>query len=286
MTGGPMRWNIGDVRVTQVRETLQVLPGNGLLPDLEPAVVAANRDWLHPHFVDDEDRLLLSIHALVLQSQGRTIVVDTCVGDRPIPGMDALSWGGAGFLDDLTSAGFPPDQVDTVLCTHLHFDHVGWNTVLVDGAWVPTFANARYLFARVEYEYWDGGAGGSALTFGDAVRPVFEAGLADLVETDHRVTDEVWLEPSPGHSPGHVSVRISSRGEEAVITGDLVHHPVQFVAPHWRMSADDDPDRARQTRLDFRSRYADAPVRVFGTHFGGPSCGHLRTHGEAWRFEV
>src|SRR5690606_26648639 len=183
-------------------------------------------------------------HALVLESQGKVIVVDTCVGSRPVPGFDNMSNLQLTFLDDLAAAGYPADEVDIVLCTHLHFDHVGWNTRLVDGKWVPTFPNARYLFGRVEYEHWDSGARGVAVTFGDAVRPVMEAGLAELVEMDHRIADEVWLEPTPGHSPGHVSVRISSRGVDAVITGDMVHHPVQFAAPHWAMSADGDPAQA------------------------------------------
>jgi glyoxylase-like metal-dependent hydrolase (beta-lactamase superfamily II) len=281
-----MQWKIGDVTVTQVRESLTALAPQGLIPDAEPAVLEANASWLRPHFVDDDGNLTLSIHALVVQSQGRTIVVDTCVGDRPVPGFDAMSFRGTGFLDAFGAEGFTVEGVDTVLCTHLHFDHVGWNTRLVDGRWVPTFPNARYLFARLDYEYWDGGAEGSAITFDDAVRPVMAAGLADLVETDHRITDEVWLEPTPGHTPGHVSVRISSQGHDAVITGDLVHHPVQFVAPQWTMVADDDAARASATRVEFRTRYADTATRIFGTHFGGPSCGHLRRDGEGWRFEV
>jgi glyoxylase-like metal-dependent hydrolase (beta-lactamase superfamily II) len=191
-----------------------------------------------------------------------------------------------GFLADLAAAGYQTGDVDVVLCTHLHFDHVGWNTQLVDGAWVPTFPNARYLFGRVEYEHWDGGAQGAANTFADAVRPVFEAGQADLVEMDHRINDEIWLEPTPGHSPGHVAVRIASAGDNAVITGDLIHHPVQFAAPHWGMTSDGDTALASQTRTDFRSRYAGSGVRVFGTHFGGPSTGFLEVIGETYRFTV
>lgn len=282
-----MRWQIGEVTVTMVREITTVVDGAGMFPDhFDPAAVTDNAAWLRPHFVDDDAMLSLSIHALVVQSQGRTIVVDTCIGSRPVPGFDEMSNLQTGFLDRFTEAGFGLGEVDVVLCTHLHFDHVGWNTTLVDGRWQPTFAAARYLFSRTEYDYWDAGNEGAAVTFGDAVRPVFEAGQADLVEMDHQVTDEVWLEPSPGHSPGHVSVCISSAGKRAVITGDLVHHPVQFVAPHWAMAADVDRELASRTRAGFRGRYANSGVMVFGTHFGGPSTGYLVAEGDRYRFEA
>jgi glyoxylase-like metal-dependent hydrolase (beta-lactamase superfamily II) len=281
-----MQWKIGDVSITLVREMETNVVLEGMLPDADRSVLDANVGWLKPHFLNDDGTLPLSIHALVLESQGQVIVVDTCVGDRPVPGFDDLSNIDHGFLATLAASGYTPDDVDIVLCTHLHFDHVGWNTRRVDGRWVPTFPNARYLFSRVEYEHWDAGGDGPAVTFGDAVRPVLEAGLADLVEMDHRINDEIRLEPTPGHSPGHVSVRISSKGDDAVITGDLVHHPVQFVAPHWHMTADGDPARASATRVEFRGRYADSGVRVFGTHFGGPSTGFLEQTPEGYRFTV
>ncbi|MCB0996698.1 MAG: MBL fold metallo-hydrolase [Acidimicrobiales bacterium] len=282
-----MRWKIGDVTVTMVREITTLVDGAGMFPEhYDASIVEAHSSWLRPHFVDDDGMLHLSIHALVVESLGRTIVVDTCIGSRPVPGFAEMSDLQTGFLDRFAEAGFALDAVDVVLCTHLHFDHVGWNTMLVDGAWVPTFPAARYLFARTEYEYWDAGHEGAAVTFSDAVRPVFEAGQADLVDMDHSVTDEVWLEPSPGHSPGHVSVCISSGGERAVITGDLVHHPVQFVAPDWAMAADVDPAMASRTRTGFRGRYTDSGVLVFGTHFGGPSTGHLVTDADSHRFDV
>lgn len=281
-----MQWQIGDVKITMVREMHTGVPLEGLFPDGDRAVLDANVDWLKPHFLNDDGTLPLSIHALVLESQGKVIVVDTCVGSRPVPGYDNMSNLQLTFLDDLAAAGYPADDVDIVLCTHLHFDHVGWNTRLVDGKWVPTFPNARYLFGRVEYEHWDTGAAGAAVTFADAVRPVVEAGLADLVEMDHRITDEIWLEPTPGHSPGHVSVRISSRGTDAVITGDMVHHPVQFAAPHWAMSSDGDPVKASETRTAFRGEVANSGMRVFGTHFGGPSTGFLEERDGRYRFVV
>ena len=277
---------IGEVKIMLVRETLQPVPAEGMYVEPDMAVFEANADWLAPHFLDESGDLALSIHALVLESQGKTVMVDTCVGNRPIEMVPQMSHLGNGFLDELAAAGYEPEDIDIVLCTHLHFDHVGWNTILVDGKWVPTFPNARYLFNRTEYEYWDSGAEGAAVTFGDAVRPVLEAGLADLVGSDHVVTDEIHLEPTPGHTPGHVSVRISSAGQEAVITGDLVHHPVQFAAPEWVMTADDDPPRASATRVEFRERYADSGVLIFGTHFAGPSCGHLSHNNNRWVFTV
>ena len=275
---------IGNVKVMLVRETLQPVPAEGMYVEPDMAVFEANADWLAPHFLDESGDLALSIHALVLESEGQTIMVDTCIGNRPIDMVPQMSHLGNGFLDELAAAGYEPEDIDIVLCTHLHFDHVGWNTIMVDGQWVPTFPNARYLFNRTEYEYWDSGAEGAAVTFGDAVRPVLEAGLADLVGSDHAVTDEINLEPSPGHTPGHVSVRISSAGQEAVITGDLVHHPVQFVAPEWVMTADDDPPQASETRKTFRDRYADSGILIFGTHFAGPSCGHLSNAEGRWVF--
>ena len=281
-----MRFQVGDIRITQVRESLGAIPPLGLFPDADLAVLEANRAWLAPHYLNDDGTLSLSIHALVVESMGKTIVIDTCVGDRPVPGYDAMSNRQTPFLADFAAAGFDVSTVDVVMCTHLHFDHVGWNTRRDGDRWVPTFPNARYLFNKVEYEWWDKGEEGHAVTFDTAVRPVMEAGLVELVDESYRITDEISFELTPGHSPGHMSVRLSSKGEEAIITGDMVHHPVQFVAPHWLMSADGDSAMAERTRRAFRERYADSSVRIFGTHFGGSSCGHLRTAGDSYRFDA
>jgi glyoxylase-like metal-dependent hydrolase (beta-lactamase superfamily II) len=188
------------------------------------------------------------------------------------------------FLDDLTAAGFLPASIDTVLCTHLHVDHVGWNTRLEDGEWVPTFGNARYLWNRAEYEHWlqhDAEMGGAVLQ--ESVLPVYEAGLVDLVTPEHVVTDEVQLEPTPGHTPGHVSVHIDSGGEEAMITGDLMHHPALCTHPEWRANVDSDAALAEQTRRDFLARYADRPVLIIGTHFATPTAGHIVRDGTTYR---
>jgi glyoxylase-like metal-dependent hydrolase (beta-lactamase superfamily II) len=278
------RWKIGAVAVSRVIEIEGASPGTFLFAEATPERLLQHA-WLQPRFLTADGRTLGSIHCFVVQSGGRTIVVDTCVGnDKP---REVKTWHlrQGRFLEDLAEAGFARERVDTVLCTHLHVDHVGWNTMLKHGKWVPTFPNARYLFGRREWEHWSrhGGEGERAVQ-ADSVRPILDAGLAQLVEMDHRLTPEVFLEPTPGHTPGHVSVRIASGGEEAVITGDLMHHPVQCAEPEWASRFDVDPDAARHTRRAFLERCAGRPVLVLGTHFATPTGGRIVREGGAWRF--
>ena len=189
------------------------------------------------------------------------------------------------FLDKMAAAGFAPESIDTVLCTHLHIDHVGWNTRLVDGRWLPTFPNARYLFGRIELAHWSATHDAEERQLlADSVQPVIDAGLADPVECDHVITSEVLLEPTPGHTPGHVSVRIRSGGEEAVITGDLMHHPIQCCEPDWSVHFDVEPQQARATRRAFFEGQSNRRVLVLGTHFAAPTGGWIVRDGEAWRF--
>ena len=284
-----MSWTIGDVRVTRILETEATLPAAELFPEATPEALARHATWLAPHFLHEQGQITLAIQGLVIESAGKRILVDTCVGDREVP-FDMGS-GESSFLENLSAAGFPRESVDVVLCTHLHFDHVGWNTMKEADRWVPTFPNARYLFARVEYDHWkaetEAGRGLEfAFSFADAVRPVVDAGLSDLVETDHKLTDEVRLEATPGHTPGHVAVRIASRGEEALITGDLTHHPVQWAEPDWVMSADSDSKQAAATRRRLLSEHADGPLLVIGTHYPAPTAGHLVSHGKGHAFQA
>jgi glyoxylase-like metal-dependent hydrolase (beta-lactamase superfamily II) len=278
-----MRWTVGEVVVTKVVEMVQKVPVAGLLPSATPAALEAHARWLRPHFLDEEGCTDLSIHALVVESAGQVILVDTCVGDRAIPGMDGLR-GPAEFPERLADAGFPVEEVDVVCCTHLHFDHVGWNTMMVDGTWVPTFPNARYLFCREEVEHWIAEPGGYALNVPDTVTPIVDAGLVDLVEPDHVLTDEVRLVPTPGHSPGHVSVLIRSAGEQALITGDATHHPVQWAEPDWGMAGDWDGAMGAETRRRLRDEHGRAGTLVLGTHYASPSAGRLVGDGDAWCF--
>ncbi|MFN0123437.1 MAG: MBL fold metallo-hydrolase [Blastocatellia bacterium] len=280
------KWQIGAVTITRVVENEGPTRGTFLFAEATPENILRHA-WLQPHFATPDGKLLSSIHAFVIESAGRRIVVDTCVGNdkpRAVRGWHMLQ---TRFLDDLAAAGFPRESIDTVLCTHLHVDHVGWNTMLVDGRWVPTFPNARYLFAQTEWEHWAAQAAHpEGDIMGDSVRPVIDAGLCDLVQMDHRLANEIFLEPTPGHTPGHVSVRISSEGADAVITGDLMHHPVQCGEPDWGSNFDTDTMAARRTRREFLARYADGPVLTLGTHFAAPTGGYIKRDGDAWKFEV
>jgi glyoxylase-like metal-dependent hydrolase (beta-lactamase superfamily II) len=280
------QWTVGDVKITRVVEMETVSKGTFVLPDATLENIQREA-WLQPHFAEASGRVRMSIHALVLETGRRRIVVDTCLGnDKPRmnPPWNMLQ---TSFLADLEKAGFPRASITDVLCTHLHVDHVGWNTMLAAGRWVPTFSQARYLIGRKEWAHWSVATDKFTRDpIDDSVRPVVDAGLAQMVEDDHRITDEVWLEPTPGHTPGHFSVRISSRGHDAVITGDLMHHPVQCAHPEWNCGFDSVPEQARATRRAFLARYAERPVMVFGTHFATPSAGHIVKDGAAWRFRV
>lgn len=280
------RWKIGDVTITRIVEMETTSKATFVLKDGAPENIRTV-PWLRPHFAAEDGRVIMSVHAFAVESQGHRIIVDTCIGNdkrRPFPGWNMLQ---LPFLADLEKAGFARDSIDRVLCTHLHVDHVGWNTMLAGGKWVPTFPRARYLIGRKEWEHWSTvEAADTREILADSVRPVFEAGLTDLVESDHRITDEVRLEPTPGHTPGHHSVRIASRGEEAVITGDLMHHPVQMAHPEWGSFFDSDYEQAIRTRREFLARYGDKPILVLGTHFATPSAGRIVRDGAAWRFEV
>jgi glyoxylase-like metal-dependent hydrolase (beta-lactamase superfamily II) len=284
-------WRVGEFTITKLVETEGISPNGGpesALADAWPERIA-EIPWLTPDFATAEGQLKMGVHALLVETPTARLVVDTCIGNdktRTVPYFDHLQ---TGFLDDLQTAGWSRDSVDAVVCTHLHVDHVGWNTMLVDGQWVPTFPGATYFMARAEVEHVTRqahadntslGAYAAAMVdasnvYADSVRPIIDSGLAVLVETDAELAPGIRLLSTPGHTPGHVSVLLDSGGESAVITGDMMHHPCQIARPEWCSAFDDNPAGSIATRQNFFHQFADTSTLIIGTHFGGPTAGRL-----------
>jgi glyoxylase-like metal-dependent hydrolase (beta-lactamase superfamily II) len=280
---GLKSWWIGSVRVTRILEMDPVTVSASWLLKTTAAEVC-RIGWLRPHFATEAGELRAHIQAFVLESAGRRIVVDPCVGNSKPRSSAMFSMRQGEFLEHLAAAGFPAGSIDYVLCTHLHFDHCGWNTRLLDDRWVPTFPNARYLFSRREYERARiDKAEDQDITYLDSIRPVVEAGLADLVEADHSITSEVRLLPAPGHTSGHCCVAISSGGEQGLITGDMMHHPFQAALPDVCSHFCWDDSAANATRREILNRCEREGTVVFGSHFAGPTAVRVYGDGAAWR---
>ena len=254
-----LRWRVGDATVIRIPELDATAALEGLIPKLDLAAISGDA-WLRPRFVDEAGRPRGLVQAFVLLIAGYTIMVDTGVGNGKrrvaVPGWDNLQ---TDFLSRLQATGVTPGDVDYVVNTHLHFDHVGWHTELVDGAWEPTFPAARYVMSAGEFGYWqskpENEIADQHAGFSDSVLPIYEAGLVDLVADDHVVIDGVRLMPTPGHTPHHVSVLIESGGQSAVITGDVAHHPCQLAHPDWASTSDFDPDLACTSRMRLVERF-------------------------------
>jgi glyoxylase-like metal-dependent hydrolase (beta-lactamase superfamily II) len=281
-----LRWSIGAVTITRVVELEMPVAYHERHPFIaqaRPEVLRAT-PWLFPNFVTPEGHLILSFHALLVEAPGVRLVIDTCIGnDKPrnMLGKVPLQ---TTFLQQLSDLGWSRESVDAVVCTHLHVDHVGWNTMRAGDGWVPTFPNARYLIGRREFDHWSAhGDEEQQAILSDSVKPIFDAGLVDLVEMDHRISPELRLTPTPGHTPGHVSVVIESRGETAMISGDAIHHPCQMAHPDWSPSFDSDQRASVVTRRAMLEDVAERPILFIGTHFPAPTAGRVRRDGDGYR---
>ena len=270
-------WRIGNIRVTRILEMCDPLRTPfEWFPDCTEEALKSHLHWLIPKSLDPQTgRLIFPIQSYLVRTTHHTILIDGCVGNNKTCSYFP-HWQGRNdgtFLEQLKNAGVSPEQIDYVLCTHLHLDHSGWNTRLLDGRWVPTFPNARYIMARREFE-----AAQLATvdrTYEENVLPIVEAGRAVFVEMDHALDDEVWLEPTPGHTAGHVAIRIRSQGVEAVFCGDVMHWPMQCIYPDWNVSFDVDPEQARRTRWAFLEASSDNGFIVMTSHFPLPSVGTI-----------
>jgi glyoxylase-like metal-dependent hydrolase (beta-lactamase superfamily II) len=288
---------LGAIEISKITE----LPGlamqaASLLPTITAEILADGRRWLGPRFIDPEAEIVyLSFHSYVVKTPRHNILVDTCCGNdkqrQSMPGWHLLN---TPYLQELAALSLRPEDIDIVLCTHLHADHVGWNTRLVDGRWVPTFPNARYVMGQHEYAHWHRLHGENPPapvnrgSFADSVLPVVAAGQAMMVPSDFRVDVElgegVWLEPSPGHSPGHVCVHVTGGGRHALLAGDAIHHPLQLTHPHLSIAADFDRAQAAATRRDILERYADTATLLLTAHFPEPTAGLIIRQGENFSF--
>ncbi|HXH21652.1 MAG TPA: MBL fold metallo-hydrolase [Dehalococcoidia bacterium] len=282
---------VGDVEVWQVPELVLPTSVRWLLPDAERAAVDAAKEWLQPHFMDANGYLLQSIHTYLLKTPDAVVLIDTGVGNQKrrgggIPAFDMLD---TPFLERLRAAGVSREDVDLVLCTHMHTDHVGWDAYLDGDEWRPTFPRARHLFARPEYDHFAATTQAAAPTqqlWQDSIEPVVKAGLVDVVEPDYQVAPGIRLEPSFGHTPGHVSVKVESAGQSAVFTGDAMHSPLQAALPHLRCALGGPEEPARHARLEILQRYAGTETLLFGAHFAFPCGGRLRREGDAFRIDA
>ena len=288
---------IGSIAIHSVAE-LAPLPAAATLifANSTPELVAQGREWLDQRFIHPtEDQVYIDFHSYVIRTGSRTILVDTCHGNHKQrrPPIDYANDLNTDYLGNLARAGFGPEQIDIVLCTHLHFDHIGWNTRLEDGRWVPTFPNARYLMSKKDYEHFEREhlmAGSmEAEAFKDSVLPVIAAGQADLIDTSHLIERDlgnaVWIEGAPGHTPGLVALHVGSKAGRAIFSGDVIHHPLQIMEPSLHLPVDWDVALATATRRKLLESCADKDTLLMTAHFPDPTAGRVVTKGDGFRFE-
>jgi glyoxylase-like metal-dependent hydrolase (beta-lactamase superfamily II) len=286
------QWTFGASTLQRVVESeTPLLSPFEIFPDCTQAHLDAHRHWLQPRHQDPASGLLtITIQSFLIRQTGLTILVDSCSGndkeERTRPQFRRAHWP---WLQTLREAGVSPEDVDIVLCSHLHVDHVGWNTRLENGRWVPTFPNARYLVGRREWDHWRAAGSAGVARSGDyitdSVLPVFAAGQAELIGNEHALASEISVEPAPGHTPGQLMVRLGSGRGQAVLCADLMHHPLQVQFPEWSTRFCTDPTQARTTRINFLNAQASTGHFVFPAHFPSPTGGTVERDGKGFRFK-
>lgn len=278
------RWTVGDTTITSVVEAETAhIPPEFFFTGIDAEAVREQPD-LVPDFADADGNITLRVQALVIDQPGRRVLVDPCVGNakqRALPFWHEQSFP---FLERFAAAGFDAPSIDVVVHTHLHADHVGWDTHLVDSTWVPTFTGARHLYTAAEIEYLRTNPMPGEDVYADSVGPIVDAGLADIVEPDTDLGGGLRLESTPGHTPGHVSLWVESNGETALVSGDFVHHPAQLARPGWSEVGDDDAALAESTRRRMFAHAAEHEVLFIGTHFPTRPAGRIVAEGDAWKY--
>ncbi len=258
-------------------------------PALTPDLFAENKDWLQPRFIAPNGQVVLCVQSYLVETPHHTILIDTCVGNHK-PRPTRAFWNMMSsdrYERNLAAAGFGVQDIDFVMCTHLHVDHTGWNTRLQNGRWVPTFPNARYLFADRELDFWTKRQKqdpASCPWVEDSVLPIVAAQRADIVTSAHEFNDLVRFIPTPGHTIDHFSVHVGMDGTDALITGDMVHSPLQLRYPEIGMLSDYNSKQAGETRRTIFGRFSDTPTRICTAHFPSPSTGRVIRRQDAFDF--
>jgi glyoxylase-like metal-dependent hydrolase (beta-lactamase superfamily II) len=285
-----LRFTAGDLTIHRIIEQEgPFIRALDMIAGLTPELLAENRAWMRPSALDADDVLQLCIQSYIVQTPHHTILVDSCLGnDKPRPGRPAWNMKTDDtYMRALAAARLTVDDIDYVFCTHLHVDHVGWNTRLENGRWVPTFPKARYVFGKQELDYWTAeNAKKENAVYVDSVLPVVEAGRADAVSNDHQLGDHVRLLPTPGHTPGHVAVCFGKGSDEAVMSGDLMHSPLQARYPELSVNFDVDKTQSAATRRSFLERYCDTKTLCCTAHFPSPSVGRIKRWGDGFKCET
>lgn len=286
-----LKFTVGDLAIHRIIEQeASFLPALDMLPQLTPEVLGENRAWMKKiKALDDSDVLILCFQSYLIRTPHHTILVDTCIGNHK-PRPNRPNWHQKTddtYLRALAAAGVSVGDIDFVMCTHLHPDHVGWNTRLENGRWVPTFPNARYVFGKAEFEHWTAqNAKAEVAPFADSVLPVVEADKAEIVSTDFAIGDHLRILPTPGHTPGHVALAFGKGKDHAVCSGDLIHSPLQALYPELSPKFDVDPAQAAVTRRSFLERYCDTDTLCCTAHFPSPSAGRIRRKGNGFACEA
>jgi glyoxylase-like metal-dependent hydrolase (beta-lactamase superfamily II) len=289
------QWKIGKVTITRIEElTGPLFDPVRFLPDFKPEILDTHRDWLYPDHVDPvSGNLIASMHSWLIQTPHHNVLVDTCIGDDK-ERMPYRNWHRmtTPWLHNLNATGITPEQIDLVMCTQLHLDHVGWNTRLQDGKWVPTFPNAKYVFSRIEYQHRltqrdakdpDTFQTINNQTFDDSVAPIMD--LAQLTEGQTPlIADLLHIHPAPGHTPGSITLALESEGEEAIFTGDICHHPLQIIQPDWNSAYCEQPDQAIATRRATLDYCTGRHALMLPGHFGGSHAGYVEHNSAGYSF--
>lgn len=284
---------LGDFQIHKVMDQQLKVPMDMVFESHDWEVFETNAHWLAPDQLDLATRMpFLSFHSFVVQTPTNNILIDSCIGNHKQRGDNpGFHMAQTDYLANLAALGLTVEDIDYVMCTHMHADHVGWNTQLVNGEWKPTFPKATYVFADKEYLHWEQQAKAAPdgpwqeSSYYDSVLPVMEAGQAQLVKTDFALEDGIWLEEMPGHSPGNTVIHANSGGRQGIFSGDVMHHAVQTVCPHWFTNFCYDKVLASETRSGFVDRLADQDVLILPAHFNGSSAGHIRSQGQSLFFD-